>query len=236
MLYFIYGSDTDAVLARGRSLVGTLLSKRPDAEVVRVTDETFDVAHIRALAGTQGLFEKKIVAVLDRVLGAGEGAVLDLLAELEGSENAFVVLADDVTAKVAEKVALHAAKVVHCDAVARAPERDFNMFALTDALGARDKKALWVLYERAKRAGASAEEVHGILFWQAKALALAASAKSAGEAGMKSFPFSKAKSFLKNFSKAEVELLPGELVTLYHDARRGSIGLDVALERFILAL
>ena len=236
MLYFIHGNDTDAVLAKGRALVEKLLAKRPDAEVIRVTDESFDPAHVRSLAGTQGLFEKKIIAVLDRVLDADDGAILSLLTAFKDSDNAFILLAGEVSAKDAQKVAEHAEKVVACDALARAPGREFNMFALTDALGARDRRKLWVLFTRAKRAGASAEEIHGILFWQAKALALAASAKSATEVGMKPFPFSKAKGFLKNFSREEVARLPGDLVTLYHDARRGSVPLDIALERFILAL
>ena len=156
MLYFIHGNDTDAVLAKGRALVEKLLAKRPDAEVIRVTDESFDPAHVRSLAGTQGLFEKKIIAVLDRVLDADDGAILSLLTAFKDSDNAFILLAGEVSAKDAQKVAEHAEKVVACDALARAPGREFNMFALTDALGARDRRKLWVLFTRAKRAGASA--------------------------------------------------------------------------------
>lgn len=235
MLYVIHGNDTDAVLAKGRALVEKLLVKRPDAEVVRVTDESFDAAFVRSLAGTQGLFEKKIIAVLDRVPLEG-GGVPNFLPLFRDSDNAFILLADEVSVKDAEELMKHAEKTVICDAPPRAPEREFNMFALTDAFGARDKKRLWVLFTHALSAGASAEEIHGILFWQAKALALAAGAASAAEAGMKPFPFSKAKSFLKNFSREEAVRLPDTLVALYHDARRGSIPLGIALERFILGL
>ena len=91
----------------------------------------------------------------------------------------------------------------------------------TEDAARRDKKQLWILYTQAKREGISDEEIHGILFWQVKAMLLAARSKDAGAAGLNPFVYSKSKGFLKNFEEKEVENISSSLVTLYHDSRRG---------------
>ena len=40
---------------------------------------------------------------------------------------------------------------------------EFNIFSLTDAVGARNKKEAWVLYQKALLAGVSAEEIFSFL-------------------------------------------------------------------------
>ena len=114
--------------------------------------------------------------------------------------------------------------------------REFNIFALTDALGARDKKRAWILYQQALVAGLSAEEVFFKLFWQAKTMLIASRTKSVGETDMKSFPYSKAKSFLKNFKPGELEKLSEDLVVGYHQARRGEGGVETLVEKMLLGL
>ena len=119
------------------------------------------------------------------------------------------------------------------DARARV-DADFNVFALTDALGERDRKKLWTLYQRAKYAEVSPEEIHGILFWQVKSMLLAKNAKNAEEAGLKPYPFKKSVGFLKHYTGGEVEHLSRKLLSVSHDARRGLHDFDIALERFVL--
>ena len=114
--------------------------------------------------------------------------------------------------------------------------REFNIFALTDALGARDKKRAWILYQQALVAGRSAEEVFFKLFWQAKTMLIASRTKSVGETDMKPFPYSKAKSFLKNFKQGELEKLSEDLVIGYHQARRGEGEVETLVEKILLGL
>jgi energy-converting hydrogenase Eha subunit H len=65
---------------------------------------------------------------------------------------------------------------------------------------------------------------------------LVAEAKTAGEAGVAPFVFTKAKNFLKNYSVPELQTLSSKLVRMYHDAHRGIHDFEIALERFVLHL
>lgn len=114
--------------------------------------------------------------------------------------------------------------------------KEFNIFVLTDALGARKKKEAWILYRRALSAGLSAEEIFFKLFWQVKSMLIAAKTKNVGETDMKTFPYNKAKSFLKNFQSNELEKLSEDLVTGYLLARRGRGEIETLIEKIILKL
>lgn len=114
--------------------------------------------------------------------------------------------------------------------------REFNVFALTDALGARDKKRAWILYQKALTVGLSAEEVFFKIVWQVKAMLIAAKTKNVAETDMKVFPYSKAKSYLKNFKPGELEKLSENLVIGYHQARRGEGEVETLVEKILLAL
>src|SRR3989344_9363077 len=59
---------------------------------------------------------------------------------------------------------------------------DFNIFALTDAIGARKKRDAWVLYQKALAAGMAPEEIFFKLVWQAKTMLVAGKTASAIEA------------------------------------------------------
>ncbi len=113
---------------------------------------------------------------------------------------------------------------------------DFNIFALTDALGARDKKRAWILYQQALWAGLSAEEIFFRIFWQVKTMLIASRTKNVGETDLKPFPYSKAKSFLKNFRPGELEKLSEHLVVGYHQARRGQSEIETLIEKILLTL
>ncbi|MDP3763884.1 MAG: hypothetical protein Q8Q92_04605 [bacterium] len=114
--------------------------------------------------------------------------------------------------------------------------REFNIFALTDAFGARQKKEAWIIYEKALGAGLSAEEIFFKLVWQVKTMLIALRTKSVTETDMKSFPYSKAKSFLKNFKPGELEKLSEDLVIGYHQARRGKGEIETLVEKILLSL
>ncbi|MEK7662102.1 MAG: hypothetical protein AAB355_01195 [Patescibacteria group bacterium] len=112
----------------------------------------------------------------------------------------------------------------------------FNIFALTDAIGGRNKREAWVLYRKALASGMVVEEIFYKIFWQVKSMLLANRTKSAEEADMKTFPYNKAKSFLKNFSTSELQNLSENLVVGYHQARRGEEEIETFLEKIILEI
>jgi DNA polymerase III delta subunit len=240
MLYLFYGTNIDASRAKLRKTVEVLTGKKPDASVSYIDDEAFDPGALETLVAGQGLFEAKQIVVFRNVFRNKEAKEL-LLAErkaLAESQNIFFLLEG-----VIDKAALEKLKKVteraECSGEEKAEkkrETEFNRFALADALGKRDRKALWVLLLRARRARIAEEEIHGLLFWQVKNMLLARESKSADEAGLNPFVYKKAASFSKNYSESELAKLSQKLVELYHDAHRGRHEFGIALERFALGL
>ena len=114
--------------------------------------------------------------------------------------------------------------------------REFNAFSITDAFGVKDKKKAWILYQKAMLEGVSSEEIFFKLVWQVKSMLLASRTKDAREADMKEFPYNKSKKFLKNFNKEELEQISSDLVTGYHQVRRGKGDMETFVERVLLSL
>ena len=110
------------------------------------------------------------------------------------------------------------------------------MFSLTDAFGRRDKKQLWVLFTKAKIRRVADGEIHGILFWQLKAIIQATSSKTPKESGLNPFVYQKSTGFAKKFSKDELIQTSSKLVASAHNVRRGIIDFTGALEQFILEM
>ena len=238
MIYLIYGTDTDKARAKARSLVNSLIAKKPDASHQKITDETFTPDTLQELMGGMGLFSSRAIVEMDMVFRnkTAKEIVLDSLKDIATSENIFIflegtLLKKEITAfeKVAEKIQEYTAKE-------HVPEKAFSLFPLTDALGKRDKKELWSLYHKAKFQGSADEEIHGLLFWQVKAMLLAQKSKDAKQAGLNPFVFQKSQRYLKNFAEGEIANLSRKLVTLYHQARRGLTPFENSLEQFILEL
>ena len=113
---------------------------------------------------------------------------------------------------------------------------DFNIFSLTDAVGARNKKEAWVLYEKALASGMVAEEILWKIVWIVKSMLIASHTKDYSETEMKEFPYKKAKGYAKNFSKDELENLSESLVVGYHNARRGIGEIETLIEKILLRL
>ncbi len=116
------------------------------------------------------------------------------------------------------------------------PKSDFNIFLLTDAIGARNKKDAWVLYQKALASGMVAEEIFWKVMWAVKTMLLAKRTKTAEEAEMKTFPYNKARGNLKNFKEGELEKISENLVIGYHNARRGIGEIETLIEKTLLNL
>lgn len=228
MIYVFHGQKT---LPKFTNLVQSLLKKKPDASVYKIDSESFSSNSLQELIQGQGLFEKKYVVSLNGVLQEEE--ILSNLKEIAESENIFVFWEDVIDKKTLKKLEKYAEKISGVEDIKEKKET-FNMFSFSDSLGKRDKKGLWILYQKAIHESVRPEEIHGMLVWQAKSMILASSTGSAKEAGMKDFPYNKAKGYAKNFTKEELHSLLRKLVSIYHDSRRGIHEFDIALEKFVL--
>ena len=243
MIVFVYGSDIDKVNKEATSRLESLRTKRPDAGFFKMDDETFEEVRFEELIFGQGLFDKKFIVHLQRVMENKEAreCILTHLEELAESENAFVISENKLTKptftkiqKVAYKTYLHELNTVE------KKQNEFNIFALGDALARKDKKNLWLLYIQALRAGLSPEQIHGTLYTQIKNIALIKRVEQEGgdpkSLGLHPFVVSKTKGFVRNFDEQEIEHFSRRLLHIYHHARAGGDELDSALEKFVLTL
>lgn len=240
MIYFLYGNDFTKARSKLREILSSQIKKNPDSAYFKLNDDNWDEEKLEELIVSQGLFQNKYIVVLDGLLQdeVSREAVLKRLKEMENSENLFIITEGEIKKEIISKIEKRAEKVQKFENPKKIStdknKKDFNIFALADALGMRDKKRLWVLYQRAILSGLSPEEIHPILLWQVKAMILGSENKDANEAGLNPFVFRKSLGFAKNFKKEELVGLSRKLVFLYHDARLGKTDFDIALERFVL--
>jgi len=184
--------------------------------------------------------------VLDNVFSDKDFKVLIVknIKDITASENIFITLEESLDKKSLTKFEKYAEKTQKFSLPKSGGRqfgtkrgsrdlKDFNIFSLTDAFGNRDRKKLWVLYRKAMQKNYSAEEMHGLLFWQTKTLLLVAQKSTAG---IKPFVVNKARRFLDNWTLDELKELSTKLVNVYHESRRGKFKLEIGLEQLILTL
>lgn len=209
MLFVFTGTDRE----KARAALNKLVEKEVrGVRVVRITDVHTVDDLVAALRGG-GMFAETRVLVFENVCESEEmePVFLEALPRLaEGEEKVFVYEAKPL-ADLKKKLQKHAETFETFDLPKRGREND--IFALANALRARNKKQLWVGYMREVAKGSAPEATHGFLFWAAKDIFL----KSDGE-------------------DSGAKKLIAELAELPHLARRRGEELDYALERFVLSV
>lgn len=243
MLYVFHGPDTHTAITKASSLVASLRAKKADASYVRVEAGQWTPSIIEEHLGGQGLFSNKYIIFLDRVTENAEAreGLAGFIPAMQGSSNIFIVLEGKLNAELKKAFEKNSEKMVECGEMKKegwkeGKREEFNIFALADAVGSRDSFKAWSIYRQAVDNGIEPENIIGTLFWQAKSMALSANAKSAGDAGVSPFVFSKAKKAAGNYSSDELGRLMSNLVTLYHDGHRGMTNLELSVERLMLGL
>lgn len=136
--------------------------KRPHgAEELRADISTEELG---MLASTPALFGGPRVFVV--VGAAARDEVLDLAHALAASTHEFIFEEEKLLKGPTTALTKAGAKIVE----AKAPKKEFrfDQFGVAAALGARDRKALWLSLMRAADAGEKAEALGGLLCWKAR--------------------------------------------------------------------
>lgn len=232
MLNFYYGNDLVAARQAALSAVDAKIVKT-EARLTKLESANFAPGMLADMLGAVSLFGGTELFLIDTPSENPDfyAEVVGVLSEMAESSNLFVVIEGALLAAEKKKFEKFAGVMEECKKTAETP---FNVWAMADALAARDKKSLWVLLQDAKRAGLVAEEIIGTLWWQLKTLRLAILTKTASEAGMKDFPYNKAKRALSNFKEGEVADLSMRLLKVYHDGHGGVKDIDEGLEEWVL--
>ncbi|MCA9355100.1 hypothetical protein KC865_00930 [Candidatus Kaiserbacteria bacterium] len=233
MFVVFYGSDRGGVRDGATKFIETKMPLNGLLTTIEVND--FEIGRLANALGANSLFGESEWFVLDTPSTNVDflEEVNNSLAEMAQSDNTFVILEDALLSLAKKKYEKHASAITEFSA--KKNER-LNTFAMAEALAGKDKRKLWVLLQEARLNGLRDEEVIGMLWWQLKSLRLASLTNSADEAGMKDFPYNKAKRALVKFSDGEISRLSQSLLEVYHDGHAGLRDIDLALEEWVLKL
>ncbi len=203
-------------------------------EIHSIDPTSWDNESIREITQTQGLFVDREIFFIDHVVSESEPEeIFKNIKTLKDSSN-VVVFIEDEPSKATEKLEKEAENIFK--AQQKVEEKPFNVFSLTDALFARDKKKLWILYQQTLIEGLDLEfDVHRIIFWGVKMLSLAKNYSSAVSAGISPFVYSKAKVGVAKYKDGEIEKISQDLTEMVISARQGE-DWEILLEKFVLSI
>ncbi len=82
------------------------------------------------------------------------------------------------------------------------------------------------------------EEVHGTITWAVKSMYIASTQtkEDALATGMKDYTYRTYKNYAGNYSAPTLTKMLAQLKDMYHEAHRGGVELEIALEQFLLNL
>jgi DNA polymerase III delta subunit len=228
MLYIFTGSDIRAAKAK-------ILTLTKSHETVHFGEGAELFENALGYIGARGIFSSNIALVLDHPLDTKEGTTLfeNHLGDFVESNVLIVIIQSTIPAALKKKIPKKA-NIESFDLPQKEELPLPSVFALTDSFIAGDRKKTWILYRKFMEEGSAPEEIHGALSWAVRSLVLAGKAKSAAEAGLKPFVYTKAKRNILRIPLEKAEELSRELVSLYHRARGGQGELEDLLEIFLL--
>ncbi len=217
MIYFFYGPDIETSRTKAKALFESLRAKKPDAAFGELTTEGLTEDKIRELVGGQGLFSNKCVVFCDNIFSDIEAREIaePFITELKESPNIFIVIEKEPIKKIFEKLEKNAEKSQEFEGKNGPVKKEWNDFALANALGARNPLKAWKEYRVLIERDPELEKIHGQIFWKIKQMALYGSPV---------------------FSTKEIRVMLQKLVLIYHKAHRGMCDFELSLEKFLLKL
>lgn len=245
MIYLFTGTDHARAYQTLARYLAIMREKQPSATVLAFAADDFDQAKFEEAAFGQSLFlNKHIVAA--RRLSEDETAskfVLENIEVLADSASVFLFYEplDSAQGKLVKKNELAQAltKVAKDVKVFNQPEAtkpDFNIFALTNDLGARDRERLWLDYHRARRAKVEPLDIFWKLLWQVKSMLIASRAQDITKTELKPAVAARAARASRNFKPEELTAMLTELTAMYHETFLKSDDFNFRLEKFILSV
>jgi DNA polymerase III delta subunit len=239
MLYAFYGTDIQTSIKKARKLVSDLQVKHSDAYFGEFTSDNFSSSIIDEYTQGQGLFYGKSILFINRISEKKEvlELFLDRIEDVKGSDNVFILLEGKLNADTKRKIGKYADKTLVSDVKAddSMSRKEFNIFALADAIGSRDRNKSWSIYREAVDNGMEIESILGTIFWQLKSMIIAMSVSTVKDSGLNPFVYNKSKRYAENFSRDELQNMFDKVVDIYHDSHRGIVNGEVELERLLLS-
>lgn len=235
MLYAFFGSDTKKSSDKAQICVQRLLTKEPFATRIALNEETVGTIDFNDILATQGLFKDKMIITLTGVFSSPQAERCgEYVTQFAQSEHIVIVVDGELKAAEKKLLQTHANTIVE-SSVQPVSAEQYNPFALTDALYARDAKQLFIRIEEARVRGDEVESLAGLIHWGAKAMLIAAGSESPASAGLKPFVYNKARAGSKQWGSALPTLLRESAYALHRARGRGRDGYE-EFERSMLSL
>lgn len=220
-------------LEKKKETLAKLLRQYADREVFYMSEEGFDAESLANFIQGGDLFSNKFMVVIDSVIDTDAGEiVLEKIKHLADSETIFVITEVSILKDATTTLKKYAKDWQTFD-LPKTGKPKFNIFFITDAFGARDKKNTWVLLQKALREGVAAEEVLNILIWQTKNLLLVGRSDDMKSSGLSPFVYNKSKSYSRNFKEEELIQISRNLTSFFHESHLG-LELGINLESYLL--
>ncbi|MBI2100445.1 MAG: hypothetical protein HYT47_00255 [Candidatus Vogelbacteria bacterium] len=240
MIYLIYGPDRMKAQTAVEALLATEFKKFPELAVFRFSVEDYSPERLEEVCVGQTLFAQKFAVVLDGLWASAGELFSRYLSDLSASSNLYLLIEEALEPDVLKQVSATGGQVKKVAGRSMPPpiERtpSFNPFAVGDALGERDRKRAWILFQTALARGLAPEEIFWRLVWKIKTLLLVQIATDPASLGLKPFVLAQSRRHSRNFKLAELKQFSARLVTLWHDSRRGLINFEHHLEQLILEI
>ena len=213
----VLGSPVSPKAARGPDhfLQKTFDAANSSNSVEDLEWEKLSIEELLTMATTMSLMgDTRTFRITGALNGTRADEFLDIAKDLAQSPHQFIFTEEKLLKRPTDMVTRAGALVVVHPAAKK--EEAFNMFSVTFAFAARDRKKLWLLLLQAGRAGVVPEATLGMLHWKVRDML------GKGEKG--------------KYTKKELVQISRQLVTLYHDSHRGAGDLSLLLERFVLLI
>ncbi len=229
MLYVLVGDNQD----RKKEVLAKLLKTHQESELFYMNDDSFNPEVFANFLGGGDLFSLKYVVVLDSLVDTEAGElIVERARDMQDSDNIFVLKEIAMLKDASTNLKKNAEKFETYD-LPKIEKSKFNIFSITDAFGARDKKNTWVMLQRALRAGISAEEVLNILIWQTKNLLFVKRSADMKSTGLSAFVYNKSKQYGSNYKENELVDMSRKLTSFFHESHLG-LELGPNLEAYLL--
>jgi hypothetical protein len=237
MLYAFIGTDTVKAASAARAYIASEEKKLgiPVGTMsrTRYTPQNWSAEDFESIAGgAGGLFGDPIALILDGI-DEVKGIDLEYILTIAKESQHLCVYIGNPEEEALKSITTAAKSVQTFETI---PQReDKSNFELADFIGRRDKKAAWLKYRAMIDGGASADEIHGTVFWLFKNMKIASEETSAAS-GLHLFVYGKAQANAKKFSKEEINDRLQTLISMHIRARSGEEDMESGIERFILSL
>lgn len=237
MIYIIYGTDQEKAGDRFRQYLNKFKAKNPEAIVHRLDSENFDLDLFRNYAHGQDLFGKNYLIACTGLLSDENyfSQLEDGLEDVKNSPNICLFYEYELKKPIVKKLAKQAEKIEEFKLADIKAKADYNIFDLTDALGSRDRKKLWVELQKASIKGVSEEDIFWKLDDHIKKMIIV---KTSNPKDLNYHPFylKKLTAQAGKYSTQELKDLSQNLAELYSQVRLGRKELDLGLEAFCLVV